>query len=865
MQMDEVHSSRSVRVLEDPVLLHLLATIKQHQEPMCRLASLFMLNSLFRQSLVPRRATFCFSEGLLLVLMDILSKDFDPRDPNNDAQLYTLAAEIIWRFSSLPVSEQGPLISNGVIRGLVQFLRTDSKYYQFTPVVAEALERICGGRLFTEQEVRALPITPKILDNLKMYNQDVVKYSKVQHVYACKLSLQLPDEAKWISLADLFVREGYAWPMCQLQQKKLSPPTSPSSRPRSSPAKLPSPSSASPESPPLQTAISATSEKSIPSSKQSTVKSQSSPTSSHHEMVHDATEVKFLRAVGGNYFWAQIGADSIKSVNSVTQLLTMALPDLKNVAPKIGEVVAVRLEQADANVPQAIRGRLVDVQDAWVMIQSLDFGFTKIVKDSEIFGLTGTVACLTKFPPQAQICYLAGLQAPPADGAAVELALSACAQLTKLSPSATPMLHEVGMLGILPAFLQCGHLTIQLQATRTLANMAAVARVNKQSDLSVFIKPLLDVLANTPSHALTSQQRNLVVASVSALNNVVAFHAERRSVFLDHEGQLVILRVMMRHRSLIPICNSCAALLRNCYPGLVSSQGHKPGKALIRGDLRADLRADYSAFEKEDDHEQAADNSPLLQDQYNSSDDEHIDLMERMTQMQQLRVSSDDEEDDKADSEDTSPVLLAGEQSDSTILPVDGGIQSAIGLNAYEIHTTVPYRDDETHHIYKENRLSRISREHLAEIVCGMMNSGLGGSVYFGLTKDGQVQGIKLTRDERDEMRLGIDHLMTNCFVPPVFHNQLDIIYKPVFKRLENRQFATFVDLFVVEILIKASDSTIYNISKSGHCWHRFGPHTTKLSVQDVRQLITLDEEAKYKDEIRCLREELRNLKLKAK
>nr|KAG5689610.1 hypothetical protein BaRGS_032368 [Batillaria attramentaria] len=360
-----------------------------------------------------------------------------------------------------------------------------------------------------------------ILDNLKMYNQDVVKYSKVQHVYACKLSLQLPDEAKWISLADLF-----------------------------------------------------------------------------------------------------IGADSIKSVNSVTQLLTMALPDLKNVAPKIGEVVAVRLEQADANVPQAIRGRLVDVQDAWVMIQSLDFGFTKIVKDR--------------------------LQAPPADGAAVELALSACAQLTKLSPSAN---HGQPCLHCQPA-------------------------------------PEL----------------------------------------------YTCMKLVSRNR----------------------------------------------AFEKEDDHEQAADNSPLLQDQYNSSDDEHIDLMERMTQMQ------------------------AGE-------------------------------------------------------------FGLGGSVYFGLTKDGQVQGIKLTRDERDEMRLGIDHLMTNCFVPPVFHNQLDIIYKPVFKRLENRQFATFVDLFVVEILIKASDSTIYNISKSGHCWHRFGPHTTKLSVQDVRQLITLDEEAKYKDEIRCLREELRNLKLKAK
>ena len=61
--------------------------------------------------------------------------------------------------------------------------------------------------------------------------------------------------------------------------------------------------------------------------------------------------------------------------------------------------------------------------------------------------------------------------------------------------------------------------------------------------------------------------------------------------------------------------------------------------------------------------------------------------------------------------------------------------------------------------------------------------AGKEGSVFIGVTDNGYVQGVKCNRDDRDGMRIGVDHMMTDRIVPALLHNQYKVLFHPVTKR----------------------------------------------------------------------------------
>lgn len=61
--------------------------------------------------------------------------------------------------------------------------------------------------------------------------------------------------------------------------------------------------------------------------------------------------------------------------------------------------------------------------------------------------------------------------------------------------------------------------------------------------------------------------------------------------------------------------------------------------------------------------------------------------------------------------------------------------------------------------------------------------AGKGGNIYFGLSPLGKVVGIKLTRDERDEFRLGVDRMMLDRLSPCLLHSSFDVVYTPVVRK----------------------------------------------------------------------------------
>ena len=67
----------------------------------------------------------------------------------------------------------------------------------------------------------------------------------------------------------------------------------------------------------------------------------------------------------------------------------------------------------------------------------------------------------------------------------------------------------------------------------------------------------------------------------------------------------------------------------------------------------------------------------------------------------------------------------------------------------------------------------------------------------MGLTKQGYIRGLKLDRNDRDSVRLGIDKIMTRT-TPIIPHTQLQVNYVSVLRRVASGMMEPLPNRFVV-------------------------------------------------------------------
>ncbi|CAL1547751.1 unnamed protein product, partial [Lymnaea stagnalis] len=133
----------------------------------------------------------------------------------------------------------------------------------------------------------------------------------------------------------------------------------------------------------------------------------------------------------------------------------------------------------------------------------------------------------------------------------------------------------------------------------------------------------------------------------------------------------------------------------------------------------------------------------------------------------------------------------------------------------------LPFVADITHEFHHTYNLSP---DVFSRIVCGMLNTGLGGKFYFGVDETGVVTGEKLTKTIRDEIRLGLDQIMSNV-VPPIFHMQYGVRFVPVVEpqlEMGNEQATESEELFVVVMSFKPAHRVIY-CCNGGESFYRRG------------------------------------------
>jgi len=63
---------------------------------------------------------------------------------------------------------------------------------------------------------------------------------------------------------------------------------------------------------------------------------------------------------------------------------------------------------------------------------------------------------------------------------------------------------------------------------------------------------------------------------------------------------------------------------------------------------------------------------------------------------------------------------------------------------------------------------SFFSKAHLATLICGMLNSPFGGTIYMGILQDGTVKGLDVNRDGHDLLRRNLAKVMVDNITPTV-------------------------------------------------------------------------------------------------
>jgi len=121
--------------------------------------------------------------------------------------------------------------------------------------------------------------------------------------------------------------------------------------------------------------------------------------------------------------------------------------------------------------------------------------------------------------------------------------------------------------------------------------------------------------------------------------------------------------------------------------------------------------------------------------------------------------------------------------------------------------------DEDAQHEFKEGLLGGAEKAIpgiAPKYIVSFLN-GAGGTLYFGVTDDGVVQGVYVNREQRDRINLARDTMMQNRIGPPGTWTQVaHPVFVPVFQAMpstsaEARHFRAIPDTFVIQFLVQRS------------------------------------------------------------
>ncbi|XP_076436441.1 uncharacterized protein LOC143275967 isoform X2 [Babylonia areolata] len=810
-------------------------------DPLQTLSCLYMLKTTVSKSVTPRLAFWCIEHDIVPILMQVLGREFKPRE-GNEAVVYTLALETLWLLSTVGQPTSDSLLStSGLFKLLAQFLDTDSNFYQFQPAFQRCLSRLCSNTLFLQQRITAVSMTDKIWNDLLVSKPSMQALNRVRpsHLHHCHLTCKKEEKTNpVVHVASCLIEEGLAWPQ---------PPQNPASSAQ------------------LFKDVENLTHPHCDTAAQSTTRTPLSllrddDNADNEHAASDCEDVYVLDVIWGPYFWACVGEKAINSLSHITDVLHKAMPSLQAVRhPGVGEVVAVLVNKGSKNA--AVRGRVLVVCDEdEVMVFAMDYGSIVKVKVSDVYQLPSeSTQRLSAIEAQAKLCCLAGVQAPPASVSAVEFALATLTNLTHKRSKTDVKVVEVKSLDHLYTLLTCGPPNIRLQALRVLCNVSCVPQLSASINWTRFIPPLLGTLVQLSGmrmrQELDNVNSNMAVVTLFTLTNVMHRQPANHQCFFILRGNLIVLnlfRVMKRNN---PVKQAAIRMLKTVYPGVTDMSQHDD-------DSEAEEK---TPPRKVDSMVQVLTAARVKPRRGGVLSGDNITNMMQAQTPPQLKKEMEKKVDNalqKKSSLVPTPTTATTDGNVATgktavsqsakVVPVDGVSDFRKSARFYVHGEKVAFCDDQTHHTLPHQSIHDVTSLDVLRVVSGMLNSS-GGTIYVGITKEGLVRGLRLTRVDRDGVRLGVDQMMSGH----IAFNQLHVHYVQVMGREVDGRLKPDRDNVVIEIHVKASEELHFLREQ---CLYRDGPVNRTLNEQEVQELVMRREESKYLPLVEALQQQVRRL-----
>ncbi|XP_053381499.1 uncharacterized protein LOC123557243 [Mercenaria mercenaria] len=741
--------------MESASIINYLIDIVETKEinNMGKLASLSVLNKLFLKEKGTSLQLKCLNSELTTSLITMLDSGLNELNDPSDAVCISVAMEILSQFSKLPICSIQSLISENVIRMLLDYINSSSKFYQFLDNSKTILSEACEGKqLMGKVKVVAMATEP--LEYIHRHTKHKLK--------------RVPDKIKVCKLIDTEYEEDLD--VCQYLINKQG--TWPGSFPG--------------------------------------------------EVVNEADEwenIIVTQVLDGCMFWAQVGENAIKSVFDIQRQLTEYEDHVRRSSALIGDTVVVYGEIMGNHC--YLRAQILSFDGGHVDVFAIDYGYTLRVLDKNIFVLPENLST-NKVKRKISLCSVDGVSPPPYDEGLAHNAAAILVNLCKQSWSAGEILEKLcGIQIIKNCLLDCPRPKLKAQVMTILNNLSCNYKVSPNITNGGFVKILLDIVKsytekdsdNTHVYNLhaTNDEKLLLARCVLCLTNILYRNVETRSQFYKQQGIDNILRLMFLVPDDDALYYISVKLLR-----------------IFLGTLVTKPVADANGVAQMDQLKQYAAKGNVTQRRIYPNDQksgEHLF-----------------EDEDDSDPDHDSQHFISKEK-ECSVSPIMDSMDRSQG---YYHGERVNVYDDEQHELCPQKHINSIHVLSFAKHVCGMLNTGHGGTIYFGIDENSQVFGLELSRDEKDRFRLGVDQHMFSKISPVLLHSQFSIKDIPV---IDPRTNQIIPDHFVIEINIRGSKGSIYTMV-DGACYYRFGSKTSAISRQDLRQLIAFEEEMNYSDEL---------------
>ncbi|KAH8039407.1 hypothetical protein HPB51_006917 [Rhipicephalus microplus] len=172
-----------------------------------------------------------------------------------------------------------------------------------------------------------------------------------------------------------------------------------------------------------------------------------------------------------------------------------------------------------------------------------------------------------------------------------------------------------------------------------------------------------------------------------------------------------------------------------------------------------------------------------------------------------------------------------------------GAAATAVPYGRFYIRgTLVPLCSDDSHELRSVGSLKNASARTLANVACSFLNTWKPCSIYYGISPEGFVRGVRLNHEERDALRRGIN-LMVGSLRPQLTSTSFGADFVPVLQHAADK--LDEAHHYVVEVWVRGVHRVVHTTS-DGDCYLREGHKSYRAGTYDVRTWIVQVEEEHY-------------------